>query len=142
MRNLLAAALAALLFTAAAAAQDLADAELQPQVENGITFVSGGIGASEQAAIGAMSAEYSLQLVFSAPGGAYLSAVDVALLDGDGKSLLETATRGPMFLAKLPPGRYQWRAGASGYTTVERAVEVPADGSQVKVEVRLQPDGA
>lgn len=142
MRTLLVATLTALLFTAVAGAQDLPEDELQPQVENGITFVSGGIGAAEQAAIAALSSSYSLQLVFSAPGGAYLSAVDVVLLDGAGKTLLETSTRGPMFLAKLPPGRYQMRAGTSGYTPVDRAIEVPADGSQLKVEVRLEPAGA
>jgi len=79
---------------------------LQPQTQGEVTFVSGGVGADEQAAMQAMRGDYNLSLLFAAQGGEYLSDVDVHITDAHGHSYLETVSDGPRLMAKLRPGRY------------------------------------
>jgi hypothetical protein len=87
---------------------------LEPKVEGGVAYVSGGVDTTQQQAIKEMRKDYNLQLLFALKGGAYLSDVKVKIQDSAGKSVLETVSSGPFLLARLPPGTYQVTADFHG----------------------------
>jgi hypothetical protein len=82
-------------------------AVIQPQTQGDVTFVSGGVGGDEQAAMQAMQSDYNLSLLFSVQGtGEYLSDVKVSITDAHGNVFLETVADGPKLFANLKSGRY------------------------------------
>lgn len=88
---------------------------LTPKTENGITYVSGGIGAGQEKAMQDMRKDYNLQLTFALKGtGDYLADLKVNIQDAMGKKVLETMSPGPLFYAKLPQGKYQVTATFHG----------------------------
>jgi len=95
-----------------------------PKQQNGITYVNGGVGEEEQAAMKAQRADYNLLLTFATKqSGAYRSDVQLDIMDAKGASLVTAANTGPMFFAKLPPGTYRVSAAAEG-KTFKRTVKV------------------
>ena len=80
---------------------------MQVRVEQGIRYVSGGVGERERAELNALSNQFNLRLMFAMQGsGEYLSAVRVNILDPRGGSVLSIESKGPWFLAQLAPGDY------------------------------------
>jgi hypothetical protein len=95
-----------------------------PKQQNGITYVNGGVGEEEQAAMKAQRADYNLLLTFATKqSGAYRSDVQLDITDAKGANLVTVANSGPMFFAKLPPGTYRISAAAEG-KTFKRTVKV------------------
>ena len=96
-------------------------AELQPQTENGVTWVCGGVGVDQAAAIQQAAPDYRLMLTFTADDGSYLADVDVTI-DGNGdQPVLHTSCAGPIMLVNLPAaGSYQLRASVNGHTQTRR----------------------
>ena len=91
------------------------EALINPQTQNGVTFVSGGVGGEEWDALQGIRADYNLRLLFSVQGtGEYLSNVNVSITDSKGKQYLETVAEGPLFFAQLIPGRYIVNADLDG----------------------------
>ena len=114
----------ALAFSAAAAALP------QPKTENGITWLAGGIGHDEAAAMKAEAKDYPLSMVFSeGKHNAYLANVKVTIKDRAGKAVLDTVARGPIMLVKLPAGKYALAAMEDG-KTLHRTVQVKAHGDR------------
>lgn len=75
--------------------------------EQGIRYVSGGVGDDERAELDALSNQYNLRLLFAKQGsGEYLSAVRVHILDAHGGTVLTAESRGPWFFTQLPAGDY------------------------------------
>jgi hypothetical protein len=88
---------------------------LQPQSQNGVNFVSGGVGEGSEDAIQNVGKQYDLHLLFAIQGsGQYLSDVNVTIKDAQGNALVMTVSDGPFFLAKLPPGKYRVSAESNG----------------------------
>lgn len=112
----------AFVLSGAAAAQ-----ALQPARQNGIEFITGGVGTDEQAEIAALVQQgYSLRATFAEKGsGAFLADVHVVLADAAGRTLVETTTDGPDFIARLPEGTYRISADLAGKRQ-ERSVRVTA----------------
>lgn len=108
----------------------------EPQSQGDVRFLSGGIGGSEREAIEAVGAGYNLWLTLTAPGGAYLSDVDVTIASSAGAAVLRTTTRGPFLLVQLPAGRYRVEATQTGTRAELSSVDVPAKG-QRRVVLRL-----
>jgi hypothetical protein len=101
----------------------------EPQQQGDIGFVSGGVGDDDRTALRQMAHNYNLRLQFAIQGsGEYLSDVNVTLTDEKGRTLLDTISDGPLFFAKVPPGRYKITA-AEGGRTLTHAVVVPAAGT-------------
>jgi len=97
---------------------------IEPHTENGITYVSGGVGAEGVEQIRQLEKDYNLHLLFAIQGsGDYLSRVYVKILDGQGHALVDTMSEGPYFLAKLKPGKYDVIAESDG-KTIDRRVDV------------------
>lgn len=100
----------------------------QPKTEHGVTYLSGGIGEDESAAMKAEAKNYPLSVVFSAGKyGEYLAHVPVKITDRSGKVVLDTVSKGPILLVRLAPGRYTVTATRDG-KTLRQAVEVKAKG--------------
>jgi hypothetical protein len=90
---------------------------LQVQNDQGVRYVSGGVGESERAELNNQSQQFNLRLLFAMQGsGEYLSAVRVSILDARGGTVLVTESKGPWFLAQLPPGDYTVEASVPGQT--------------------------
>jgi hypothetical protein len=90
-------------------------APAQPQQQNAVSYINGGVGLDEQNAMRALRADYNLRLTFATrQSGAYRSDVQLDIADAKGGSVLSVANTGPMFFAKLPPGPYRISASAEG----------------------------
>ncbi|MDQ5908221.1 MAG: hypothetical protein QG599_312 [Pseudomonadota bacterium] len=80
---------------------------IEIQESQGIRYASGGIGEGERAELNALSAQFSLRLLFAMQGsGDYLADVGVNIMDARGGIVLKAQSRGPWFFAQLPPGAY------------------------------------
>lgn len=94
-----------------------AESLLQPRTQGEVSFVSGGVGAEENAALQSVSADYNLHLQFSErDSGEFLSDVQVLVTDKSGQAVLDTVSDGPKLFAKLQPGRYTIAATYGGKT--------------------------
>jgi hypothetical protein len=77
------------------------------KTENGIKFLSGGIGSDEAFAMRLEAERYPLSLVFiGGVRGEYLADVDVTIADSSGRTVLKTVAGGPYLLLDLPEGNY------------------------------------
>ena len=79
------------------------------QTQNGITYVTGGIGDPEAAAMKAAAKNYNLMLTFAERRGDYLADVKVDIKDVKGNTILDIVS-GPILLVNLPSGRYTIQA--------------------------------
>ena len=115
----------ALVLAGAALAQD----GLPPlQTSGGVSYVTGGVGLDESAAIKAAEKDFNLSLLFAQnKRGEYLADVKVSIADKAGKTVLKVVSDGPMLLVRLPAGAYKVSANHEGKTLV-KAVQVEAKG--------------
>jgi hypothetical protein len=103
--------------------------ELQPQMQNGVTYVSGGIGIDGVDAIKAVAGSYNLHLLFASNGsGQYYAEVKVTIADRAGNPLITAVSDGPYFYVRLKPGQYNVTADAEGQPKTV-TVTVPASGA-------------
>ena len=100
---------------------------LEVKKSGDIQYVTGGVGDEEQQALKATAPkDFNLEVTVAVGAGNYLSDVDLALVKS-GTEVLRTKTDGPVFLAKVPPGRYEVRATANGKTQ-SKSVDVGTTG--------------
>mgnify|MGYP003347425758 CR=1 FL=1 len=67
---------------------------------------SGGIGDESLEEMKARQGDFNLKFVFAMKEGDYVADVGVKIVDGAGKVVLEQVSDGPVFMTKLPAGRY------------------------------------
>lgn len=103
------------------------------QTNNGIAYISGGIGVHEREALIPLTADSNLQLVFTARDGNYLNKVQVRIMNMQGQTVLKTVSEGPLFFAMLPAGQYTIKATVQGQVQ-GACVRVPKSG-QTKVNL-------
>lgn len=80
----------------------------------GASYISGGAGASERAAMERKRRQFPLKLVLSAKGGEYIVADTVTLRSTRG--MLTAQQVGPLMMIKAPPGRYMVEVNYNGKT--------------------------
>lgn len=91
------------------------DRLLQVHNDQGIRYVSGGVGEGERAELNTLSNQFNLRVLFAMQGsGEYLSAVRVNILDARGETILTAESKGPWFFAQLAPGDYTVEASVPG----------------------------
>lgn len=91
-------------------------ARLQPQTQNDVTYLCGGVGAEEAAYMKQQARGYDLMLTFTARDGSYLADVNVDIQDAKGNSILQANCDSPMLLVDVPKsGTYRIHADAAGY---------------------------
>ena len=97
------------------------------QEMNGITFVSGGIGAASRERLAEREKFYNFKLMLGLEGsGSFVSDARVTLSTASGQKLVEHVTEGPLFLAGLPAGAYVVTATFRNQT-LTRKFQVRAD---------------
>ena len=83
-----------------------------------ISYLSGGVGSDQSAAIKDEMPNYPLVLEFvgeTNSGNDYLADIPVQISDAHGTVLLDTSARGPFMLVSLPNGRYTVTASYQGH---------------------------
>lgn len=137
---LLTAIFAGALMTGATWAASDDEFELEPRVQNGVIFLSGGVGLDEREAMQSVQNQYTLWLSFDKKGNTgHDSDTEVSIRDTRGDVVLETTTDGPWLMVKLPPGRYEvlaWQDSVWG----KRNITVSGKG-MVRQVVRLHEKG-
>lgn len=133
---------AALSLPLAAGAADYTDDIQVQHSQTGISYITGGIGDSEQAAIERRADDYSLRLVNTRDQAkaAYVANVKVRIRNQAGKQVLDATTGGPWLLADLPPGNYSLTAEFQDESHT-REFTVPESGQQ-RLVLRWQTAGA
>lgn len=131
IRYLLLAALALPCVAIQAVAQDLPPV----RVQNGISYVTGGIGADESDALRAQAHRYSLRILFAAREGNYLSDVDVTISTRGGERMLNVHTEGPFLYVNLPPGAYRVDAHAGSGSETRPVTIVPHRGRDLLIRL-------
>src|SRR3990167_7162022 len=114
---------------AAAAAGIAQSAQNQIMTSGQVTFASGGVGEDSLQRMEALSKDFNLKVIFALKAGNYLADVAVVISDARGAKVLETVSEGPWFLAKLPPGKYQFTATYES-ESFTRATTIPATGQR------------
>ena len=76
------------------------------EAQQGIAYVTGGVGVDEREALRPLRDEFSVKLRFAVQDGAYLADVKVQIQDANGKSVLASTSSGPWFMVDLEPGTY------------------------------------
>lgn len=117
-----AAALMAALFgqyAMAATTEAAATPALPPaQHQGNITYLSGGIGSDQSAAMKQAMHDYPLSLEFvgrtKTNGNEYLADLRVKVEDAHGKTLVSTEAQGPFMLLSVPAGHYIVTASHDG----------------------------
>ncbi|MGN6808677.1 MAG: carboxypeptidase regulatory-like domain-containing protein [Trinickia sp.] len=105
----------------------LAQSLPQPASQNGVSYITGGVGEDEVQAFRAAAPNYNLRMTFASKAGNYLSDVDVTIASGAGQPVLTVRTEGPFLYVRLPAGRY--RIGAQRLHVSEtKTIQVPAHG--------------
>lgn len=134
-----AATVAAVAAVAALGSTAAANETPEPATQNGIAYVTGGVGQDEVDALRAAASKYNLRMMFASRSGEYLSDVDVTIRAAAAQPVLTVRTRGPFLYARLPAGQYRIDA-RYGSAEQRRSVRVPARGG-VHVEFRwAEPD--
>jgi energy-converting hydrogenase Eha subunit F len=117
-KRMLSALFVASLFAAPAmgAGDDVVPGPLPPEQTQGqVTYITGGVGQEEAAAMRMQAPRFPLSLEFikaAKPNAEFLSGVNVTIKDQQGKTVLSTISDGPILLARIPPGRYTVTATA------------------------------
>ncbi|WP_260962078.1 carboxypeptidase-like regulatory domain-containing protein [Pseudomonas citri] len=100
---------------------DSAGVQAQPLQQNGITYLSGGIGVDEARAI-EQSQGYNLHMMFSiGVDNKFIPDVNVTVQNASGQTVLTLTEVGPLVYVQLPPGKYTIRATRNGEERHDRA---------------------
>jgi len=99
------------------------------KTENGVAYVSGGVGHDEAAAMRAEAKHYPMSLFFTAgKDNAFLADVKVTVKNKAGREVLNTAA-GPILLVNLPSGTYAVTAERNS-KVLHRTVRVGKTGEK------------
>ena len=127
----------AALFAAALPALAMVSTNLPAERTQGtVTYLTGGIGSDESAAMIAARAKYPLALEFiekAKPRDNYLGAVDVTIENASGE-VLHATSDGPFLFARLPAGKYIVRAEDRGRVKERYVIVAPGKHKQVVFE--------
>lgn len=93
---------------------DSTGVQVQPQKQNGISYLSGGIGEDESKAI-QQSKGYNLHMTFSVGSqNEYIPDVEVIIQKVQGQTVLTLNQAGPLVYVQLPAGQYTVVATRNG----------------------------
>ena len=117
----------ALPWTLAAAADlnapiDMQAVQLQPQEQNGVRYLQGGIGQDEANAL-RKTKGYDLHVELSTGAqGKFQSGASVDIQSAQGQPELSVTDVGPLLFVQLPPGHYKVTGNAEGETVQQQVV--------------------
>ncbi|AXF12638.1 hypothetical protein CUJ91_32060 (plasmid) [Paraburkholderia graminis] len=120
--------LLAFLISASVQVDALAQSVSRPASQNGVSFITGGVGEDEVAAFRSAAHRYNLRMTLASKAGSYLSDVDVTITSKSGRLVLAVRTEGPFLFVALPAGAYQIAAKAD-HVAQTRKIVVPSSGA-------------
>ncbi|EXJ16066.1 hypothetical protein [Imhoffiella purpurea] len=85
------------------------------QTQNGISYVTGGVGEPESTAMKSAGGQHDLMMTFARSDGAFVSGVQVSIADAQGMPVAELVS-GPILLVDMPEGTYRIQATIAGST--------------------------
>ncbi|CAI8731742.1 carboxypeptidase regulatory-like domain-containing protein [Pseudomonas sp. fls2-241-R2A-110] len=95
---------------------DSTGVQIQRQEQNGIAYLSGGIGEDETKAI-QQTTGYNLHMTFTTGSeGKYVPDVELVIQSTQGQSVLTLSQAGPLVYVQLPAGKYTVVATRHGET--------------------------
>jgi len=93
---------------------DSSGVQVQRQDQNGVAYLSGGIGEDEAKAI-QHATGYNLHMTFSiGVENKYVPDVDVVIHNAQAQTVLTLTQAGPLVYVQLPPGKYTVAATRNG----------------------------
>lgn len=96
---------------------DMQAVQLQPQEQNGVRYVQGGIGQDEANAL-RKTTGYDLHVELSTgPQGKFQSGATVDIQNAQGQPVLSVMDAGPLLYVQLPAGKYKVTGTAQGAAT-------------------------
>jgi len=110
---------------------------LEVQKQGDVSFVSGGIGEDETAALKAVQNRYNLRILNADKTGHYSGDIHIMVKDSKQTTVLDTVG-GPFIYANLPSGRYVVE-GASQGESRKQAVSITGK-TPAKVRFTWPPD--
>jgi hypothetical protein len=118
-----------ILATPALAESETVGSGLVVHEDDGVSYVSGGIGSAQQEALQRVAGRFNLKLTMATKDGKYIGRADIRIADEQGRTVIEAPSDGPLFFAKIPTGKYDVRATADG-TSLTEQVTVAAQGQK------------
>ena len=112
---------------------------LEVRTEGGVSYVSGGVSEAERRELEAAAGGFNLRVAVRSDDGPYLGPSSIRIERESGEKVLAATTRGPIFLARLPPGTYLVHAEESGQSGAEE-VEID-DGELAEVRFLFRWEG-
>lgn len=109
------------------------------QSRSNLSCMMGGVGKDESDSMREEAKKWPLNIEFSEHLGksdAWISGAQLTILNKDGKTIFQETCNGPMFLAKLAPGKYQLIASYQGVTK-KRTIEIH-EGKSLKESFNWQ----
>lgn len=88
---------------------------LEPQQYGDATYITGGIGDEERDLLEQVKGDYNLRIMSALNDGAFTGDTRITIRTLKGEEVL-SADAGPIFLAKLLPGRYKVEAASENQT--------------------------
>ncbi|KQN40218.1 hypothetical protein ASE98_14955 [Pseudomonas sp. Leaf48] len=96
------------------AAIDSSGVQVQRQEQNGIAYLSGGVGEDESKAI-QQATGYNLHMTFAVGAdNKYIPDVDIVIQKAQGQTVLTLSDAGPLVYVQLPAGKYSVVATRNG----------------------------
>jgi hypothetical protein len=126
-------AIAAFCVMLAAAQAQTSGAAAAPEVRhggNGISYISGGAGEEERAAMAAQAQALPFKVVLSGPGGEYIAAETFTVTSAQGGEVLRVRDAGPIVMIGLPAGTYTLDASWKGKSE-RRSVKIGSGAQTV-----------
>lgn len=109
---------------------------LEVEKQNGITYLSGGIGDEEAAQLKAQEGAYNLRVLITGQSGEFLTDITFNLKDAKGATLLSIKDAGPYVYLTVPSASYSVEAVAPTGNGKKFDVKVPASGA-IKTQLKL-----
>jgi hypothetical protein len=104
-------------------------ANLTPQEQNGVLYVTGGVGVEEAHALKILEPQFNTKILSTLKSGSFVSGTLVSIYDANGGLVFEAPLNGPCLLVQLTPGQYTVEAMQSG-AKLQRSLAVPKTGSR------------
>ena len=102
-----------------------------PVQQGAVTYITGGIGDDEIAAMKASIGAYNLLISDSEKDGSYTAGIDVTIRNGHGQIVLNAKNTGPLLYVKLAPGDYTMDAMYHGVENVRDVTIGPKRPTEV-----------
>lgn len=88
--------------------------------DDGVSWVSGGIGSGQQQALERASGGFNLKVTMATRDGKFIGKAKVRIVDHQGRTVIEAPSDGPLFFAKIPTGTYEVEATSEGGSVSEK----------------------